>query len=75
MERIYRQFIGSFFFLRQKERKNVMNSARGIASQTPFTPRTAGSVSSAITVKTKVLEKEISAELSPSDSAVNSPEE
>lgn len=53
---------------------NVKASAKGMASQTPFTCHKADKIRIPSTVKKKVLEKEMPAEVFPSESAVNSAE-
>lgn len=50
----------------------VQASAMGMASQTPVTPNKFGSVNKAIKMKKNVLEKEIIADVLPSDKAVKS---
>ena len=52
---------------------SAINSAAGVASQIPFTPRNAGSTSMVISIKTNDLEKARTAETTPFDSAVNIP--
>ena len=53
----------------------MMNSATGMASHTPVTPRIGGSVISESRMNTNVRANEITAEVFPSESAVNSAEE
>ena len=55
------------------DRISAVNSAAGTASHAPVTPNRAGSISMAITIKTKDLEKARTAEINPLDSAVNIP--
>ncbi len=55
------------------ERMIAMNSAMGVASQIPVTPKRAGRISMAITVNTKVRENARTAEMIPLESAVNIP--
>ena len=54
---------------------SVTNSATGIASHTPVTPKMAGSVRSDSRIKTKVLVKDMIAEVLPSESAVKRADE
>ena len=54
---------------------SVTNSATGIASHTPVTPQMAGSVRSDSRIKTKVLVKDMTAEVFPSESAVKRADE
>ena len=56
-----------------KDRANAINSAAGVASQTPFTPSSAGNTSMVIIMNTKDREKARTAETNPLDKAVNSP--
>lgn len=51
----------------------AMNSATGVASQIPVTPKRAGRISMAITVNTKVRENARTAEMIPLERAVNIP--
>ena len=55
------------------DRDNAMSSAAGVASQIPFTPKTAGRTSMVISMNTKEREKARIAETIPLDSAVNIP--
>ena len=55
----------------QTEAARARTSAAGMESQTPSTPRTSGSVSTAARMNTKVLRKERMAETLPLDRAVN----
>ena len=55
------------------DRTRAIISATGVASQIPLTPRTAGSTSIVISIKTKDLENARTAETAPLDSAVNIP--
>ena len=53
----------------------MKNSATGMASHTPVTPRIGGSAVSESRMNTNVRANEITAEVFPSESAVNSAEE
>lgn len=57
------------------DKNSVTNSATGIASHTPVTPKMAGSVRSDSRIKTKVLVKDMTAEVLPSESAVKRADE
>ena len=54
---------------------SVTNSATGIASHTPVTSQMTGSVRSDSRIKTKVLVKDMTAEVFPSESAVKRADE
>ncbi len=55
------------------DRIRAISSAAGVASQMPFTPKTAGSTSMAASMNTKDREKARMAEIEPFDNAVNIP--
>ena len=55
------------------DRIRAISSAAGVASQIPFTPRSAGSTSIVININTKDREKARTAETTPLDNAVNIP--
>ena len=55
------------------DRARAINSAAGVASQMPFTPKTAGRISIVISINTKEREKARIAETIPLDKAVNIP--
>ena len=56
------------------EINKVISSAKGTASHTPVIPMIIGRSTILATIKTKVLQKEIMAEIFPFESAVNSAE-
>lgn len=62
----------NFFSDSKKESPDVTNSATGTASQTPFNPIICGRISKEARIQTKVLLKDTSADVFPSESAVNS---
>ena len=55
--------------------RSVRNSATGMAIQAPLIPKIRGRINNEITIKTNVLQKEISADTFPLDSAVKNPED
>ncbi len=55
------------------DKASAISSAAGVASQTPFTPNSAGRTSMAISMNTKEREKARTAEIIPLDNAVNIP--
>ena len=55
--------------------RSVRNSATGMAIQAPLIPKIRGRINNEITIKTNVLQKEISADTFPLDNAVKNPED
>lgn len=53
----------------------IANACTGVAIQAPLIPKIRGRINNEITIKTNVLQKEISADTFPLDSAVKNPED